>query len=548
MANLATRPSRYARPVKFAPSPRPPSLEALPRLGWVDGPSPAAEVSACRAGTFWVKRDDLLEKLHGGSKVRKLDHLLAAEPFASAETWASAGAIGSGHLATLAEAARVLGRRLEAHCFWEPVSAGGLVNLAHTAAGASSLSFHRSRLALALRAPGLVRGPALRGGVAIIPPGATAEPGTLGLVRAAFELSDQIQKGQLPPPERVYVALGSGGMAAGLSLGLALAGIPATVRAVATVERHFTWLAGPGRRAETLRRFLVARGVQEAARVRPRPIEIDHSQLGRGYGHPTAQSLAACELLACEGVPLEPIYTGKAAAALLASERGGGRALLWNSTRRPAAPPPGWRDRLPPALLARLDRVTGGRSLGRRSVLAGAAGLAAAGLVGWRLSGYEPIPGWAGQVLSLREARVIAAAAEAILPPGSAGPSPVAVAANVDRFVASFRPDALPEIHAMLALIEHGTTPLGLRAARFTRLSPGGREAFLLALAGRGGLLAQASRGLRDLCLLGFYQGAESWDALEYQGPWDEVRLEPEKLTPYDSFRAPSGTLPRGTS
>ncbi len=55
---------------------------------------------------------------------------------------------------------------------------------------------------------------------------AAATPlGTLGHVNAALELAEQIEAGELPPPARVVVPLGSGGTAAGLALGFAIAGL-----------------------------------------------------------------------------------------------------------------------------------------------------------------------------------------------------------------------------------------------------------------------------------------------------------------------------------
>lgn len=58
----------------------------------MEGASPVAEAPelAARLGLGWlgVKRDDLLSAQHGGTKVRKLDYLLASEPFASAPRWA----------------------------------------------------------------------------------------------------------------------------------------------------------------------------------------------------------------------------------------------------------------------------------------------------------------------------------------------------------------------------------------------------------------------------------------------------------------------------
>ncbi len=101
-------------------------VEALPRLGWVEASSPVESCSelarAMGLDGLWVKRDDTLglhHGLHGGTKVRKLDLLLAAPPWRDAPRWASIGAIGSGHLVALSTAARLLDRTLHAHLFWE---------------------------------------------------------------------------------------------------------------------------------------------------------------------------------------------------------------------------------------------------------------------------------------------------------------------------------------------------------------------------------------------------------------------------------------------
>jgi 1-aminocyclopropane-1-carboxylate deaminase/D-cysteine desulfhydrase-like pyridoxal-dependent ACC family enzyme len=51
---------------------------------------------------------------------------------------------------------------------------------------------------------------------------------------------------------------------------------------------------------------------------------VDDTQAGPGYGIPTDETLAAIKLLALtEGIFLDPVYTGKAFAALLADARSG---------------------------------------------------------------------------------------------------------------------------------------------------------------------------------------------------------------------------------
>lgn len=309
-------------------------------------------------GLDWlgVKRDDLLDALLGGTKPRKLDYLLAAPPFVDARRWASLGAIGSGHLLALGAAAARLDKELEAHCFWETPSEDVLANLAALASGPTELHFHRNRVLLALRRPSVLLG-RRRGSALVIPPGATTPDGMLGLVRAAFELAGQIEAHTLPLPDRIYVALGSGGTTAGLAVGLGLAGVETTLRAIATVEHPFATRRRLESLIAALRRRLVTAG---ASLLPPVQVEIDRRFLGAGYGHPTPAGRSARGRLADHGIVLEDVYTAKAAAALLADATQGGmhRVLLWNTTHGPLPPvADDWRGRLPRALLRRLPPI-----------------------------------------------------------------------------------------------------------------------------------------------------------------------------------------------
>ncbi len=138
------------------------------------------------------------------------------------------------------------------------------------------------------------------------------------------------------------------------------------------------------------------------------------------------------------------------------------------------------------------------------------------------------------------EAHVLAAATPVLT--GVSSVDGLVVAANVDRFLVTMPRAVQLEIHQLLGLVEHGTTPLGLRLSRFTRLPPDAREAFLLSLNARGGLMAQAFRGLRDLVLMGVYQDARrlAWNRL--RGAVAKGVLGPENdNAKYESFRAPSG-------
>lgn len=539
----------------------PDALDHLPRLGWAAVPSPVQGLPelAAMLGVSWLgaKIDGELPELHGGSKVRKLDFLLAREPWRDAQGWASVGAIGSGHLVACTAAARHFHKRLETHLFWEPISSGVLDNLAFTASGPARLHWHPSRLHLALTAPNVLIGQHLHG-LPVIPPGATLPVASLGLVRAGLELAAQVRAGELPEPERIYVALGSGGTVAGLAVGLAMGGLRCRLHAVAAVERA---LAGK-RRIDGL-----IRGVREVLRqsglpdVPPVEVVIDHKQVGPGYGIASQASLRAVEELTGHGLACEPIYTGKALAALLDDLRGQqvrGPVLFWSTVRHPGPLPadPEWRQRLPRGLRMRLAAEPEGQGdpqaeawqrqrSRRRFVTVGLVGLAGLA-VAVRTTGYRDLPGWQGQALSAREAWILAAAAEALLPP--APPLPEGwqgVASAIERYLSGTTPKLRREVAALLALVEQGT-PLGGYLTRLTRLEPDDRRQALVRLGQHGGLLGDAWRGLRDLVMLGYYAHPASWPDLGYGGPPMPPGPRPRRPA-YAQLMAPAGGRPRAS-
>jgi D-cysteine desulfhydrase len=282
-------------------------------------------------------------------------------------------------------------------------------------------------------------------------------------------------------------------------------------------------------------------------------LRIDQRHAGSGYAVVTPESLAACARLDEHGIHLEPVYTGKAMSALLAdaAQKQMKSALFWQTARRePLEHPAGWEEKLPPALARRLRAHLldpTGKKAARRRVLVGVAAAVGALALGVRITGYEDVAGLS--VLSPWEAQVLGAAAEALLPPGVDAATQADVAARVDRYLVGMPPKVLRDVHAMLALIEHGTTPLGLRLHRFTALSRDEREAYLTGLAAHGGLLAQAYDALRQLCMLGYYQRSSTWAAIGYEGPRVPLDYDPRgpgrmAFPDYDKLRAPDGALP----
>lgn len=523
------------------------ALDVLPRLGWVEAPTPISELRSLAEELgleyLGVKRDDLSSAWLGGTKVRKLDLLLASERYRDATRWASAGAIGSGHLVALSRAAEKLDRRLDAFVFWTDPTEGCLRNLAATASGPTTLHFYANRLALLLARPTVIAGGEVRG-VPVIPPGASAPEGVIALALAGLELARQVAAGELPAPDRVYVPYGTGGTAAGLSIGLGLGGLACRVHAVAATERVVATQGRLERLRASAYELLRERGVDLSRAPGPVEVVIDRSQLGRGYGRQTRPGVDAVELLAPEGLALEPVYSGKAMAALLADARRGegGRALFWMTPHgvRLPDPPDDLFAKLPDALARRLR---GEHRISRRRALIGLA--AAVGLGVWARVGLYPAWGaWRGKVLSDWEAHVVASVAEALVPDTPGGPieggvAPRHVAENVDRFLVGMPEHVLFELHGLMAFVEHGTL-LGGHARRFTRLSATDRLRLLQRLGRADDERAVAARAIRDLCLLGTYKDPRTWASIGYEGP--PIGAEPASR--YDALCAPAGVPP----
>ena len=113
----------------------------------------------------------------------------------------------------------------------------------------------------------------------VLPAGGSSPVGALGYVEGALELAEQVREGVLPEPSHVVCAVGSGGTAAGLLLGLRIAGLRTKVLGVVVNDKlkldHATLMK------------LAAQVGAAAARPRRRDVpDPDPAQLDRDPGLP----------------------------------------------------------------------------------------------------------------------------------------------------------------------------------------------------------------------------------------------------------------------
>ena len=271
-----------------------------------------------------MQRDNLTDSRYGGNKVRKLEFVLPIAVRKGGPVL-TAGAIGSHHVYATAVHAERLGLEVEAVRYPQPetehvhavdVALRALPNVRHT------MVPHRYVMPVAL----IARRAALERahGYAVLP-GATSPLGVLGHVSAALELIDAFSTAGWPPPDDVVVALGSGGSATGLTIGLQLGGWQQTTVVAVRVADALV----------TNRVLLAAHAVGTFALLgiggwmpRHGNIAIERGYLGEGYGHPSEAGERAIGEGARLGLALEATYTAKAFAAALDRWRAGRRVVF----------------------------------------------------------------------------------------------------------------------------------------------------------------------------------------------------------------------------
>lgn len=324
---------RHREPLVFGPTP----VHRLDRLRETLGGGPR----------LWIKRDDQTGLALGGNKARKLEYLVAEARAAGADTLVTVGAVQSNHARqTAAAAARAgldallvlrvpagisAGRRRSGNVLLNELLGAAVEYVdetpedAHPEQAAAEAALERLRAAG--RAP------------FFIPSGGSTSTGALGYVESFAEIAALASQGIAF--DEIVVASGSGGTQAGLLAGRELfpeAGRP-RVHGVAVSPGAPELAAGvEAHRNEVLARFGAgaAAGIGAAgsagttanthvASVDPAILSPD--QVGDAYGALTPTAIEAIELFArTEGVLLDPVYTAKAAAALVAGVRAGAYA------------------------------------------------------------------------------------------------------------------------------------------------------------------------------------------------------------------------------
>ena len=303
-------------------------LATLPRYPLATLPTPLQRArnleSALgpRCPRIYLKRDDLTGLAFGGNKARKLEYLLADALANEATTLVTEGAAQSNHARMTAAAARIAGLRsvlvLDARQGSE--IAGNLLLDHLLGAEVRIVPDKAARAALMASIGDEVRAAGER--PYVIPTGGSVPIGAAGYVAMVAELLTQLMSlGEAP--SRLYFPTGSLGTQAGLVVGARAFSAPFAVHGVA-VEHPVAKLIADGAMLANATAALLGLPGDSPSTFSESDIAIDGEFIGHAYGVPTAEGLEAIRLLArTEAVFLDPVYSGKAMAAVITHARGG---------------------------------------------------------------------------------------------------------------------------------------------------------------------------------------------------------------------------------
>lgn len=302
------------------------------RLGTLPTPvEPLPRLSARLGCQLFVKRDDMTGIAFGGNKVRKLEFVLADAVAHGAKTIITVGAVQSNHCRITA----ALSAKLGLHCILvlsgsPPGKPNGNLLLDYLIGTEIVWSTREQRDEMLKQTFDEAWAAGKR--PFLIPLGASTPVGTLGYLEGFREF---IQQGV--EVDWIVVASSSAGTQAGLVLGAIQAGWNGRILGISIDHK-----------ASVLQDMVAELAMETADRVRQKVrisremVHVNADYLGDGYGFMGQSEKDAIQLFAREeGLFLDPVYTGRAAAGMLDLAANGffkphERILFWHTGGTPA--------------------------------------------------------------------------------------------------------------------------------------------------------------------------------------------------------------------
>jgi D-cysteine desulfhydrase family pyridoxal phosphate-dependent enzyme len=286
--------------IRFAHLPTP--IEPLPRLS-----------SKLGGPRIYIKRDDQTGLAFGGNKTRKLEFLIPEAMANGAKTLITAGAAQSNHCRQTAAAAVKFGFDCILVLAGEPqkLSSGNL--LLDEIFGAKIIWTDIAKRDEVLK---ITFDDAWHAGKRpyLIPYGGSNPTGAISYAYAIKELLDQVQdQNEIPIPDWIIFPSSSGGTQAGMIAGAKLFSYAGKILGISVDENE-----------ENLRLKIFHLATEtvhlldESIMIKSEEILVNANYTGKGYGILEEKEKEAInEFAKTEGILLDPVYTGRAAAGLL---------------------------------------------------------------------------------------------------------------------------------------------------------------------------------------------------------------------------------------
>jgi D-cysteine desulfhydrase family pyridoxal phosphate-dependent enzyme len=309
---------------------------SIPRLNFAHLPTPIEELprlsKALGGPRLLIKRDDQTGLAFGGNKTRKLEFLVAEALEQGARMLISGGALQSNHCRQTAAAAARFGLECilvlngempdqpSANLLLDQMFGAEIVTVADRAYRDQTLQATFDKAAATGRKPYLV------------PYGGSSPTGALGYAFAVEEFMKQNVQA-----DWMVFGTSSGGTHAGLVLGQRVFGFQGNVLGI-SIDESEEWL-------KTQVSALASEASEkmgERIEFTPADVAANADYCGAGYGVLTDAEREAVQLFAkYEGLLLDPVYTGRAAAGMIDLIRKGffekdDTILFWHTGGQPA--------------------------------------------------------------------------------------------------------------------------------------------------------------------------------------------------------------------
>ena len=308
----------------------------VPRLHFAHLPTPVEPASRLADSLglhyLYIKRDDQTGLALGGNKARKLEFLVAEAQRVNARTLLTTGALQSNHCRQTAAAAAKFGL----NCILvlvgdQPAKASGNLLLDHLL-GANIVWVNNIEEREMVVQETFELAKKNGGQPYLVPYGGSSPTGVLGYAYALKELMDQDVN-----PDWIIFATSSGGTQAGLVLGARWWGFKGRILGISVDQPA----SGFSSRIADLA-TQASRLIGEDWNFSSEEVLINDEYCFPGYGVLTQVEKDAIRLFAqTEGVLLDPVYTGRAAAGLVDLAGKGfflkdDRIVFWHTGGQPA--------------------------------------------------------------------------------------------------------------------------------------------------------------------------------------------------------------------